>query len=80
MGGLGDLKINTFRAHFVTLSPGPLRGSKWSQNGPKWIQNDAKMEPKLIKNGIKNEGKWESRLGAELERKHAQNERKCDES
>jgi hypothetical protein len=38
------------------------------------------MEPKLSKNGITNEGKWESLLGAELERKHAQNERKCNES
>ena len=80
MGGPGDPKIETFRAYFVTLSPWPLRGSKWGQNGPKWSQNDAKMEPKLSKNGIKNEGKWESLLGAELERKHAQNERKCDES
>ena len=48
MGGPGDPKIDTFRAHFVTLSPGPLWGSKWSQNGlkmePKWEQNGAQIE------------------------------------
>ena len=47
---------------------------------PKVSQNGSKRKPKLNKNGIKNKGKWESLLGAELERKHAQNERKCDES
>ena len=61
MEGPEDLKINTFRARFVTLSPGPLWGSKWSQNEikmePKWEQNGAqieqhgaKLETKCIKN------------------------------
>ena len=64
MGGPGDSKIDTFRAHFVTLSPGPLRGSKWSQNGlkmrPTWKQsgaeikqNGAKLETKCIQKRIK---------------------------
>ena len=66
MGGPGDPKIDTFRAHFVTLSPGPLWGSKWSQNGfkmePKWEQNGAqieqngaKLETKCIKKRIKHQ-------------------------
>ena len=66
MGGPGDPKIDTFRAHFVTLSLGPLRGSKWSengvkmepkreQNGAKIEQNGAKLETKCIKNRIKHQ-------------------------
>ena len=55
MGGPGDPKIDTIRAHFVTLSLGALRGSKWSQNGlkmePKWEQNGTKIE----QNGAKLE-------------------------
>ena len=57
MGGPGDPKIDIFRAHFVTLSPGHLWGSKWSQNGLKmepWEQNGAQIE----QNGAKLETKW----------------------
>ena len=66
MGGPGDPKIKAFRAHFVTLSLGPLRGSKWSENGVKMEptseqdgaqleQNGAKLETKRIKNRIKHQ-------------------------
>ena len=48
MGGPGEPNIDTFRAHFMTLSPGPLRGSKWIQNGiklePKWDQNGTQIQ------------------------------------
>ena len=30
MGCPGDPKIETFRGHFVTLSPGSLRGGNWN--------------------------------------------------
>ena len=66
MGGPGHPQIDTFRAHFVTLSPGPLWGSRWIQNGlkmePKYEQNGAqikqngaKLETKCIKKRIKHQ-------------------------
>ena len=59
MGGPGDPKIDTFRAHLVTLSLGPFWGRKWSQNGfkmePKWEQNEAQMETKCIRKRIKHQ-------------------------
>ena len=72
MGGPGDPKIKTFHAHFVTLSPGPLWGSKWSQNGPnmevKWRFNETKMD----KNGANMEPR-RNQNGAKLEAKCFQN-------
>ena len=49
MGGLGDPKIETFRAHFMTLSlgpgtpPGKQMEPKWSQNGAKMKQNGTQI-------------------------------------